>query len=117
VAHEPRARFLENPFYVLGLTAEATRAEIEAEGQKLLAMLALRMSAAAVYRTPIGEGVRSETLVRTAMAELRDPARRGVHERWAALPAEAVEPLTRESEMTGESVPVVDPLRALGWRR
>jgi hypothetical protein len=115
MAHDPRARFLENPFHVLGLSPGATRAEIEAEGQKLLAMLALKMSAAALYPTPVGDGVRTESLVRTALSELRDPVRRALHERWASLPAEpAVAP--PRPPAPPERLPVVDPLRALGWR-
>ena len=85
MAHDPRARFLENPFYVLGLAPGASRAEIEAEGQKLLAMLALKMSAAAVYPTPLGEGVRTESLVRTALAEELGVERDWIDDQLAAL--------------------------------
>ena len=115
MADDPRARFLENPFYVLGLQPGATRAVIEAEGQKLLAMLALKMSAAAIYQTPLGEGVRTESLVRTALAELRDPARRAIHELWASLPADEI-PDAPPTRRAPERPPIIDPLRALGWR-
>jgi hypothetical protein len=115
MAHDPRARFLENPFYVLGLTPGASRADIEAEGQKLLAMLALKMSAAAVYSTPLGDGVRTESLVRTAIAELRDPARRQLHALWAGLPADEL-PVEPARKPVLERPPIVDPLQVLGWK-
>jgi len=75
-------RFLDNPFYVLGLGREATRAEAEREGQKLLGMLELGLSSARTYETPAGPGVRTPDKVRRAMAELRDPERRLAHELW-----------------------------------
>ena len=83
-----RERFLENPFYVLGVRPSCTRAELEREGQKLLGMLDLGMPSSKKYQTPIGEAVRSPELVRQAMAELRDPHKRLLHELWAQLPAE-----------------------------
>jgi hypothetical protein len=81
-------RFTENPFYVLGLRPECSRAEMEREGQKLLAMLELSIEAARTYRTPLGPMPRTADRVRQAMAELRDPQKRLVHELWAQLPAE-----------------------------
>ena len=83
-----RARFADNPFYVLGLRPNCTRAELEREGQKLLAMLELGMSRADSYATPVGERARTADKVRRAMAELRDPERRLGHELWARLPPE-----------------------------
>ena len=97
-----RERFLENPFYVLGVRPDCTRAELEREGQKLLGMLELGLPAAKKYQTPIGEAERtpellrvaiaerSPELVRQAMAELRDPHKRLLHEVWAQLPAETL---------------------------
>ena len=80
-------RIASNPFYVLGVSATATRTEIEREGNKLLSMLQLGLKEAKVYRSPLGEQARTDELVREAMAELRDPKRRLVHELLAALPA------------------------------
>ena len=74
----------DNPFYVLGLTAEASRIEVEREAQKLLGMLELGMAAAATYTTPLGPRMRTPELVRAAAAALRDPRRRLVAELWAA---------------------------------
>ncbi len=79
--------FSENPFYILGLRPDCSRADLEREGQKLLAMLELKLAAAGSYPTPLGPMPRTADLVRQAMAELRDPRRRLVHELWAQLPA------------------------------
>ena len=81
----PRERIERNPFYVLGLRPGATRAAIEEEAQKLLAMLELGLAGAAVYATPLGPRPRTPDEVRLAVAELRDPARRAAHEVWARL--------------------------------
>lgn len=83
-----RERLAANPFYVLGLRPDCARAEIEREGQKLLGMLELELTAAKHYRSPIGVHPRSATQIREAMAELRDPDRRLLHELWAALDPE-----------------------------
>lgn len=77
----------DNPFYVLGLPRTASAMEIEREGSKLLAMLELQLAESKSYGTPLGAFARSPEKVREAMAELRDPARRLVHEVFAALPA------------------------------
>lgn len=76
-------RHLANPFLVLELTPAAGRAELERQGARLLAMLAAGLSAAAVYSTPLGPRERTAEMVREALAELRDPARRLIHEWWA----------------------------------
>jgi hypothetical protein len=78
-----RRRFLENPFVVLGLAPEATRAEVEGAGQRLLAMLELGVGDAGTMATPFGAAPRTADDVRRALAELRDPDRRLEHELWA----------------------------------
>lgn len=80
-----RERLARNPFYVLELDPECTRAELERQGQKLLGMLELELSAALHYDTPLGRQRRTPEQVRAAMAELRDPNRRLLHELWATL--------------------------------
>lgn len=122
---DPRRRILFNPFYVLGVPVDATRAEIEREGQKLLGMLALGLSPAAAYDTPLGPAPRTPEAVREAMAELRDPERRLMHELWARVPAAPgngagasfASPAGLESgaEPTGEPWP--EALAVLGWQR
>jgi hypothetical protein len=84
----PRDRIERNPFYVLGLRPGASRAAIEEEAQKLLAMLELGLDGAAEYATPLGTRTRVADDVRAALAELRDPERRAGHERWAQLAPE-----------------------------
>jgi hypothetical protein len=77
-----RARLLDNPFYVLELAPDCSRAEVERAGQKLLAMLELDLAGAPAYATPFGTRQRDAAKVREAMAELRDPQRRLFHELW-----------------------------------
>lgn len=96
-----RERFTENAFYVLGLGPECSRAEVEREGQKLLAMLELSIEAARTYKTPLGPMPRTVDRVRQAMAELRDPQKRLVHELWAQLPAEPEPAATDERAPAG----------------
>ena len=82
--HNLLLRHLENPFVVLDIPVDAGTADIERQGQKLLAMLAAGLAEAQHYSTPFGQCSRTLELVRTAMAELRDPTRRLRHEFWAA---------------------------------
>src|SRR5688572_16342451 len=78
-------RLRENPFYVLGVRPEASRVEVEREGLKLLGMLELGLASARSYTTPVGVAERTPEGVRRAMAELRDPDRRVLHELWARM--------------------------------
>ncbi len=79
-------RFLENPFFVLGLRPDAERGAPEREGKKLLAQLELGVSSAKRYATPFGPRDRTPELVREAMATLRDPDARCLAELWAKAP-------------------------------
>ena len=106
-------KLADNPFFVLGLSPEASRIEVEREAQKLLGMLELGFTDAATYATPLGPRPRTHELVRAAVAALRDPYQRLVAELWARhapqhraapLPPPAA-PKTREGLR-----------RALGWR-
>ena len=81
------SRLRDNAFHVLGVTPEATRAEVEREGQKLLAQLQLGLAEAARYATPLGPQPRDADTVRSALAALRDPRSRLQHTLWARLPA------------------------------
>jgi len=76
-------RHLANPFLVLELAPGASRDELERQGAKLLAMLAAEVRHATIYSTPRGRRDRTAEMVRAALAELRDPARRLIHEWWA----------------------------------
>ena len=74
---------IANPFFVLGVAPAAGAAEIERQGQRLLSELAAGLDGARRYATPFGARERTPELVRAAVAELRDPARRLGHEWWA----------------------------------
>jgi hypothetical protein len=108
-------RVKSNPFYVLGLAPTASRLEVERQGQKLLGLLEVGARQAASYRTPLGVFPRDADRVRQALAELRDPARRVLHELWAALPAD-----TTCGAPAAPSEPAPAPwagaLEILGWR-
>lgn len=107
------AKIVDNPFFVLGISPDASRIEIEREAQKLLGMLELGFAAAQQYATPLGLRTRTPEQVRAAVAALRDPYQRLVAELWArhAPPAKVTEP-----EAVGEDVPAPRLRRALGWR-
>ena len=118
-------RIRDNPFYVLALRPDATRQAIERQGTKLLGMLELALKSARAYSTPVGRAVRTAEKVRSAMAELRDPARRLEHEIWARLDPEAVLAATtdvtsRDEDLSPRAPQAMDPwpeaLAALGWR-
>ena len=83
-------RFADNPFYVLGVSPQRTRGEIEREGTKLLGMLELGLRSASTYETPAGPRTRTPEAVRAALAELRIPDRRLLHELWAGAPVPEV---------------------------
>jgi hypothetical protein len=117
---DPSRRIIDNPFYVLSLSPECTRAEVEREGQKLLGMLEIGLSAAKTYATPLGGCERSADKVREAMAELRDPERRLRHELWARLAPDHLGHMiqTRDSERAaGSSLAFQRASARLGWRR
>ena len=115
-----RERLAHNPFYVLELDPECSRAEVERQGQKLLGMLELELSAASHYDTPLGRQRRTPEQVRAAMAELRDPDRRLLHELWATLGPQPVSEPSADSESHDDEPLDADlsafpALRALGF--
>ncbi len=89
---DPLEAWRQNPFFVLELETSATRVEVERAGQKLLALLAVKNEAARHCTTPLGPIVRDEDSVRKALAALRDPNARVVHELWAKLTFDAPAP-------------------------
>lgn len=82
-AENALARHLANPFLVLELAVTATRDDLERQGAKLLSMLAAGVGEAATYPTPLGPRARTPEAVRAALAELREPRKRAIHEWWA----------------------------------
>lgn len=109
-------RWAGNPFFVLELAVTASRAEVERAGQKWLAMLELGLARAAIYTTPLGVRARTPELVRSAMAELRDPERRAGHEPWCLLqePASVIDP---PESTASEGEPGFDAMGPLQWSR
>ncbi|MEM9553585.1 MAG: hypothetical protein AAGC60_04950 [Acidobacteriota bacterium] len=101
----------ENPFFVLELPVDCRAVDIERQGQKLLGMLELELAAAASYPTPCGPQPRTDEGVRHAMAELREPRRRLVHELWAGA---AVPPPESEAD-SASGWP--EAFTATGWLR
>ena len=103
----------DNPFFVLGVSADASRIEIEREAQKLLGMLELDFAEATTYATPLGPRARTPEAVRAAVAALRDPYQRLVAEIWARhAPAERVADAAEPEVATGTP----GARRAMGWR-
>ena len=102
------------PFFVLGLSPDASRLEIEREAQKLLGMIGLEFANALTYATPVGPRPRTAETVRAAVAALRDPYQRLVAELWARHAPDVT------SEAPPEPSPHADARRglrrALGWR-
>ena len=82
----------ENPFRILGLSPRASPREVEREGTKLLGLIAAGLDDRASM-APLGPKERGAEQVRWAVAELRDPHRRALHEFfWPAcesLPVDA----------------------------
>lgn len=111
------ARLVDNPFYVLEVAPDCSRAEIERAGQKLLAMLELDLAGARAYATPFGPGRRDGAKVREAMAELRDPQRRLFHELWVLSQPWSSDPAAIPADHTLANVRGFSAaLSALGWR-
>jgi hypothetical protein len=104
-------KLAENPFYVLAISPDASRIEIEREAQKLLGMLELGFEAARTYATPVGPRPRTPEAVRAAVAQLRDPYQRLLAELWARHA-----PTSLETAAPEQPAPASDLRRALGWR-
>ena len=102
----------DNPFFVLGVSADASRIEIEREAQKLLGMLELGFAAAQTYQTPLGLRPRSPEAVRAAVAALRDPYRRLIAELWAR---HTPPPAPPSEEPVTPATPPSALRRRLGW--
>lgn len=106
-------KLAENPFFVLGISPDTSRIEIEREAQKLLGMLELDFADAKTYATPLGPRPRTPEAVRAAVAALRDPYQRLVAELWAR---HAPAPRKEAHEEPAEDVELPGVRRQLGWR-
>jgi hypothetical protein len=110
IGDDPLATWRGNPFFILEVSTQASRTEVERAGQKLLGLLALGSASVAHYGTPLGPASRDADSVRQALATLRDPNERMVHELWANI-AQSVG--GKGSENLGEAWKEAE--RALGW--
>jgi hypothetical protein len=101
-----------NAYWMLELSPDATPAEIEREGRKLLGLLELGTARGKTYACPLGTFSRDATMVRDAMAALRDPKRRARERCVASLiggpPAKGT---GNESANEDVDAPVPDALR------
>jgi hypothetical protein len=98
--HDPLAAWRANPFFLLEVTTQASRLEVERAGQRLLGLLAVGNAGAGRYATPFGAATRDADGVRQALAALRDPGERVIHELWANVAAGGA-PAPREGPADG----------------
>lgn len=75
----------DNAYWVLSLSLDATPAEAERQGRKILGMLELGKVSAKEYTCPLGTFARDATMVREAIAAFRDPKVRARHRCLASL--------------------------------
>jgi hypothetical protein len=108
------AQWRDNPFYVLGVAPDASRADVERAGRKLLGLLEIGASSAKGYDTPFGRAERTPEQVRAALAELAIPERRAAREVEAHLAQGSGEP--PEAPADDPTRPWPDAFRAGGWR-
>jgi hypothetical protein len=78
-------------------------------------MLELDLARARIYTTPVGARARTPELVRAAMAELRDPARRLAHELWCLGEGAVATHEEPEPEPEPETAEAFDALTILEW--
>jgi hypothetical protein len=83
--HDPLAAWRGNPFFLLEVSPQASRMEVERAGQRLIALLTVGSASAARYDTPLGPAMRDADAVRQALATLRDPNERAIAELWAQV--------------------------------
>jgi hypothetical protein len=81
----PLAAWRSNPFFVLEVPIDAPPSDVERAGQKLLALMAIGSAGVDRYMTPLGAAQRDPDKVRQAVAALRDPNERVLHEMWANI--------------------------------
>lgn len=75
----------KNPYFVLEIASDTTPGEIERAGRKLLGLIEVGSEKAAKYTCSFGTFDRDPTMIREAMAELRDPQKRARHALLASL--------------------------------
>lgn len=106
------AAWRANPFFVLEVKTDATRADVERAGQRLLAQLSIGAQGATDYATPLGKCKRDADMVRQALVALRDPAQRLAHELWANIA-----PLNKSERAPNLTAKWEHAESGLGWAR
>lgn len=79
------AWLVDNPFFVLGVPATATRVEISRAATRWLGLLELGAPGAGHFESPAGTRLRTTELVRASLAALQDPVSRAEAELWSTL--------------------------------
>jgi len=111
---DPLALWRSNPFYVLEIATDATPTDVERAGQRLLALLTVGSANVQTYSTPLGPATRDAEKVRGAVAALRDPEQRVLHELWAnVVPVGAQAP--GQSNAGASAGPWEEAEHAFGW--
>jgi hypothetical protein len=111
---DPLVLWRSNPFFVLEVAADATPTDVERAGQRLLALLTVGSANVQTYPTPLGPATRDAEKVRQALAALRDPEQRVLHELWAnVVPAGGQ--ASRHSNAGPCAGPWEEAEHALGW--
>jgi hypothetical protein len=99
-----------NPFFVLEVATDASPTDVERAGQRLLALLTVGSESAGRCQTPLGPATRDADTVRHALAALRDPEQRALHELWAK-----VAPVTADGPRDNSAEPWDAAARVIGW--
>jgi hypothetical protein len=110
---------VENPFRILGVSPQASARDVEREGEKLLSLVAAGLDEPQSM-VPLGPRTRSAEQVRWAVAELRDPHRRALHEFfWPACESLPIDLrrlealLAKLPHAVADEVPLVEVLQDL----
>jgi hypothetical protein len=107
---DPLEIWRANPFFVLEVATDASAADVERAGQRLIALLTVGSDSAARCQTPLGTLTRDADMVRQALAALRDPEQRVLHELWAQ-----VAPVDADGSRDNGAEPWDAATRAFGW--
>jgi len=114
-AADPLQGWRVNPFFVLEVRTDASPADIERAGQRLIALLTVGSESAARCETPLGPVTRDADMVRQALAALRDPEQRVLHELWANVAPVTADERHAISANAAAARPWDAAMRAIGW--
>ncbi len=109
-------KIIYNPFYILGLRSDSTKAEVEQRARWLLDRLAECPGQEETYTTPLGRFPLTRSRVDEALHELEQPSRRLMHEVWAHLePGPEDPPSPRVPEPNRQPFDWSRLRRLVGW--